>query len=140
MTLHKKHRTPRTFNCLRRIVIPNKRCFRITQHPVRIQKSNQTDGKHNLILINARYFHKYTCTKISLFGGETFRSLLVARYFLVDVRYLLLVGSYFLLITFCSLLDKKFWRIFFSKSKQKLLHINLYKKFNLLITLKLRQF
>ena len=45
-------------------------------------------------------------------GGDTFRSLLVARYFL------LVAGQEIL-------------KDFFSKSKQKVLHINLYKKFNL---------
>ena len=39
---------------LRQIVTPNKRCFRIIQYSVRIQKPNQMDGKHNLILLNAR--------------------------------------------------------------------------------------
>ena len=74
----------------------------------------------------------------------TFCSLLVARYFcpLLVTRYFLLVACCSLLFARCflffnSLLDKKFWRIFFSKSKQKVLHINLYKKFNLWITWKL---
>ena len=59
-------------------------------------------------------------------------------------RNLLLVARCSLLLTFCSLLvtfylllNKKFWRIFFSKSKQKVLQINLYKKFNLWIAWKL---
>ena len=76
MTLHKEHRTPRTFNCLRQIDTPNKRCFRITQNSVRIQKQNQTDGKHNLILLNARWFQKYMyknkfvckCIKLTTFS------------------------------------------------------------------------
>ena len=85
--------------------------------------------------------------------GETFCSLLVARYFLLVARYFLLVARCSLLfarcsllvpfcpllVTFCSLLDKKSRRTFFlSQSKQKVLHIILYKKFNLWITLKLR--
>ena len=45
--------------------------------------------------------------------GETFRSLLVARYFLLVARQEILKD------------------IFLSKSKQKVLHVNLYKKFNL---------
>ena len=116
--------------------------------------------------------------------GETFRSLLVARCFLLFARYFLLVARYFLLVTFCSLLvtfclllfaccslllvvaryfllvvcyfllvacyfllvahyfllvarQEILKDFFLSKSKQKVLHINLYKKFDLWITWKL---
>ena len=43
MTLHKEHGTPRTLNCLWQIVTPNKRCFRIAQNSVRIQKKQKTN-------------------------------------------------------------------------------------------------
>ena len=84
------------------------------------------------------YYHGYN--KINLrpvsLWGETFCSLLIT--------------FYLLLVTFCSLVDKKFWRIcvlvifsfhlyFISiKSNNEALHVNLLtKKFNLWITWKL---
>ena len=62
-----------------------------------------------------------------LYRGETFRSLLVARYFLLVARSFLLVARYFLLVARQEILKD----CFFSQSKQKVLHINLHKKFNL---------
>ena len=57
---------------------------------------------------------------VTYFRGETFCSLLVVRYFLLVARYVLLVARQEILKD-----------IFLSKTKQNVLHINLYKKFNL---------
>ena len=62
--------------------------------------------------------------------GETFCSMLVARYVLLLASYLLLVAHYFFLVARLVILKN----FFFSKCKQKALYINLYRKFNLWIT------
>ena len=49
-------------------------------------------------------------------------------YLLFITFYLLLVAFCLLLVTFYSLLDKKLWRTFFSKSKQKISDVNLWRK------------
>ena len=60
--------------------------------------------------------------------GETFRSLLVARYYLLVARYFLLVARYFLLVACYFLLvagQEILKEFLLSKNKQKVLHINL---------------
>ena len=72
--------------------------------------------------------------KVFSFRGETFRSLLVACYLLLVARCFSLVARYFLLVAsyFLLVIRQEVLKDFsFSQSKQKVLHINLYKMFNL---------
>ena len=72
MTLYKEHRTPRTFNCLKRIVTPNKRCFCITQNSVRIQKPKPNGWKTQSDFVKRKmvleiYMYKNKCVKLRMF-------------------------------------------------------------------------
>ena len=112
--------------------------------------SNSQQTETNYLVLNSEYDNSCFCSsrsdhgfqllsdEVKLFAGYlvlvTRYLLLVACYFLLVARYLLLVARYFLLDAryFLLLARQKILKDFFlSKSKQKVLYIDLYRKFNL---------
>ena len=98
------------------------------------KSANMLNGRWNFSLVAryflfvARYFLLVAC--YFLLVARYFPQ--VTRYFLLVTRYFLLVARYFLLVARCSLLftgcsTRNSEGFFLSRSKQKVLHVNLYK-------------
>ena len=98
--------------------------------------SNSQQTETNYLVLNSEYDNSCFCSSRSDHGFQLLSDevKLFAGYLVLVTRYLLLVARYFLLDAryFLLLARQKILKDFFlSKSKQKVLYIDLYRKFNL---------